>query len=188
MAVFTAIGAGIAYAAGATVAGSVALGVAAGAVAGLAVGSTVENIKETKIAGQAAAETARQTQVAAEKEYVAQQKKAEVQNVRTVRQQIREQRMAQAAMVNVAAQTGGVGSSALAGGIGSVGSQAASNLSYMSEVAEANTAIGGAQLEGARAGAAGAAKIAIAQSNAAVWGSVGQLSGTIFSAYKPKVS
>ena len=186
MAVFTAIG-GAVLGAGASAGAAFAAGAAvtAGTVAAV---STVQNIKETKVAGQAAAETARQTQVAAEKEYVAQQKKAEVQNVRTVRQQIREQRMAQAAMVNVAAQTGGVGSSALAGGVGSVGSQAASNLSYMSEVAEANTAIGGAQLEGARAGAAGAAKIAIAQSNAAVWGSVGQLSGTIFSAYKPKVS
>ena len=89
-------------------------------------------------------------------------------------------------MANIAAQTGGMGSSALAGGLGSIGSQASSNLSYMSQIAEANTAIGGAQLEGARAQSAGAAKIAVAQSNAAVWGAVGQLSGTIFSAYKPK--
>jgi hypothetical protein len=88
-----------------------------------------------------------------------------------------------------------MGSSALAGGLGSVGSQAAGNLSYMSEIAEANTAIGGAQLEGARASAAGAAKIAIAQSNAAAWGAVGQLSGTIFSgaggfksAFKPSTT
>lgn len=144
--------------------------------------ATVKNIEETKKAGQAAVASAQQQQAAAEKQFAAETKKAEVQNIRSVRQQIREQRITQAAMTNVAAQTGGMGSSALAGGLGSVGSQASSNLSYMSEIAEANTAIGAAQLEGSRAAATGAAKIAIAQSNAAVWGTVGQLSSTIFSA------
>jgi hypothetical protein len=177
MAAFTALGLAVGASAGAALATGVAI--TAGTVATVA---TVKNIEETKKAGQAAASSAQQQQVAAEKQYAAETKKAEVQNIRSVRQQIREQRITQAAMTNIAAQTGGMGSSALAGGLGSIGSQASSNLSYMSEIAEANTAIGAAQLEGARAQSAGAAKIAIAQSNAAVWGSIGQLSGTIFSA------
>jgi hypothetical protein len=46
-------------------------------------------------------------------------------------------------MLNVGAQTGGMGGSGLLGGISSVGSQLGSNLDYMSQIATANTAIGG---------------------------------------------
>jgi len=62
---------------------------------------------------------------AQEEQYQAESRKAEIQNIRSVRQQIREARMAQASMTNVAAQTGGMGSSALAGGTSSVGAQLA---------------------------------------------------------------
>ena len=75
------------------------------------------------------------------KQYRAEQQKAEIQNVRNVRQQIREARMTQASMTNVAAQTGGMGGSGLAGGTSSVSSQLTGNLSYMSQIAEQNTAI-----------------------------------------------
>jgi hypothetical protein len=46
-------------------------------------------------------------------------------------------------MLNVGAQTGGMGGSGMSGGLSSVGSQLGSNLSYMSQIAAANTAIGG---------------------------------------------
>lgn len=121
---------------------------------------TISSANQQKKAGQAA-----------QRQYAAEQKKAEVQNIRSVRQQIREARIAQASMTNVAALTGGMGGSALAGGVGSVGSQLAGNLSYMQQIAEQNTAIGAAAAAGAQA-----------QSNAAVYGSIGQLGGTIFSA------
>jgi hypothetical protein len=78
---------------------------------------------------------------AQKEQYKAEQRKAEVQNVRNVRQQIREARMTQSSMTNVAAQTGGMGGSALAGGTASVGSQLAGNLGYMSDIATENTAI-----------------------------------------------
>jgi len=78
---------------------------------------------------------------AQEEQYQAEARKAEVQNVRSVRQQIREARMTQASMTNVAAQTGGMGGSALAGGTSSVGAQLAGNLGYMSDIATENTAI-----------------------------------------------
>lgn len=83
---------------------------------------------------------------AQKRQYEAEQRKAEVQNVRNVRQQIREARMTQASMTNVAAQTGGMGGSALAGGTASVGSQLAGNLGYMSDIATENTAISNAAI------------------------------------------
>lgn len=109
---------------------------------------------------------------AARAQYQAEQRKAEVENVRSVRQQIRQARLAQASMTNQAALSGGMGSSGLAGGFSSVGSQLAGNLNYMSSIAEENTNISNFAITGAKA-----------SSNAAVWGQVGQLANTIFSAY-----
>lgn len=119
----------------------------------------------------ASAQQQRKAGQAAQRQYEAEGRKAEVQNIRSVRQQIREARLAQASMTNVAAQTGGMGGSGLAGGVSSVGSQLAGNLNYMQQIAKENTAIGAAAAEGAQA-----------MSNAAVYGSIGQLGGTIFSA------
>jgi len=114
-------------------------------------------------------EANRKREQAASKQYQAEQRRAEVQNVRSVRQQIREQRLAAAGMTNVAAQAGGFGGSGLAGGIASTGSQLAGNLNYMGQIAAQNTQIGAAAMAGAQAQAQGAA-----------WGSIGQFAGTIF--------
>jgi hypothetical protein len=65
-------------------------------------------------------------------------------------------------MLNIGAQTGGMGGSGLAGGLGSLGSQQAGNINYMQNIAKENTAIAGAGLDAAKA-----------QSNAAIWGQVG---------------
>ena len=118
----------------------------------------------------ASANEQRKAGKAAQRQYAAEERKSEVQNVRSVRQQIREARLAQASMTNVAAQTGAMGSSALAGGVSSVGSQLSGNLNYMQQIAKENTAIGAAAAEGAQA-----------MSNAAVYGAIGELGGTIFS-------
>lgn len=120
--------------------------------------SSVSSMQQQKKAG-----------AAQQRQYEAEQRKAEVQNIRSVRQQIREARLAQASMTNVAAQTGGMGGSGLAGGISSVGTQLSGNLNYMQQIAKENTAIGAAAAEGAQA-----------MSNAAIYGTVGQISGTIF--------
>ena len=122
-------------------------------------------------AAAASAYSSYQSGKASQRQFAAEQRRAEIQNVRNVRQQIREARLAQASMTNVAAQTGGMGGSALAGGTSSVGAQLAGNLSYMTDIARENTAI-----------TAAAADAAQAQSNAAVFGSIGQLAGTIFQA------
>lgn len=105
---------------------------------------------------------------ASKRQYAAEQRKAEIQNVRSVRQQIREARMAQASMTNVAAQTGGMGGSALAGGLSSVGSQLASNASYMADIARENTAITNA-----------ASSAATWQANATIFSSLGNVAGTM---------
>lgn len=100
-------------------------------------------------------------------QYAAEARKAEIQNIRSVRQQIREARMTQASMTNVAAQTGGMGGSALAGGVSSVGAQLAGNLGYMSDIADQNTAITNAAISASQY-----------QTTATIFGAVGQIAGT----------
>lgn len=138
---------------------------------------TVGTVKSVQAQKQAQAATER-GQAASERQYVAETKKAEVQNIRSVRQQIRQARVAQASMTNVGAQTGGMGGSGLSGGISSVGSQLGSNLGYMSEIASANTQIGAAAMDYSRA--MGEASIASSQANQ--WSSLAGLGGTVFQA------
>lgn len=104
---------------------------------------------------------------ASKRQYAAEQKKAEIQNVRSQRQQIRSARAAQASMMNVAAQTGGMGGSGLAGGTSSVSSQLGSNLEYMGQIAQQNTAIGNAAGDAAQWGA-----------TATIFGAVGSFAGS----------
>lgn len=110
-----------------------------------------------------------QRRAAAAQEYAAQQKRADIQNVRSTREQIRAAKIAQAQMTNVASQTGGMGGSALAGGTSSISSQLAGSINYTQQIAEQNTAIAQAQLAGASV-----------TSNAEVWGAIGNIAGTIF--------
>jgi hypothetical protein len=134
----------------------VAIPLAIAATTVLAV-STYKSVQEQKKA-----------RAANERQFQAQERKAEVQNVRSVREQIRATRLAQGQMTNVAAQTGGMGGSGLAGGLSSLGSQQAGNISYMQDIAKENTDINTAALQGARA-----------QSNAAIWGTIGNAAGSV---------
>ena len=122
------------------------------------------------IAAGTAAATVYSTQQqagASKRQYAAEQKKAEIQNIRAQRQQIRSARAAQATMANVAAQTGGMGGSGLAGGTSSVSSQLGGNLDYMGQVAQQNTAIGNAAGDAAQWG-----------STATIFGAVGSFAGS----------
>ena len=130
-----------------------------------AIGSAI-----TIVASIAQASESRRAGKAQRAQYAAEQRKAQIENVYKARQSIRQARIAQASMTNQAALSGGIGGSGLAGGLSSVGSQLAGNLSYMSDIAEENTAISNFAITGAKA-----------QSNAAVWGQVGKISSTIFS-------
>lgn len=118
--------------------------------------------------GEAQREQKEQTQ----KQYAAEQRRTEIQNIRNTRQQIREARLRQSSMTNIAAQTGGVGGSAVAGGVSSVGSQLASNVNYIGEIAAQNTAYSQAGMQ-----------VASAAGDAAMWGGIGKISGTIFEGY-----
>jgi hypothetical protein len=124
----------------------------------IAAAASVASVVEQRKAGKAA-----------EREAAASQKRAEIQNVRSVREQIRQARLAQSSMTNVAAQTGTMGSSAMAGGISSVGSQLAGNLGYMSDIAQQNTAIYNAQVAQIQA-----------STNASIFGSIGNMAGSMY--------
>ena len=148
----------------------------AGAAAGVAYSKAEDVAKETKKATQAT----ERAQVQAKEQFVAETKRAEIQNVRSVRQQIRQARLARGAMTNVAAQTGGMGGSALAGGTGSITSQLVGNVDYMSQIAAQNTAIGTAAVgysnEMANASIASTrANLAASQANTAmtIFGKIG---------------
>jgi hypothetical protein len=77
------------------------------------VAGTVSSISSSKKAEKENKRAAEQQRVA----YQAEQRRAEVQNVRSIRQQVRAARMAQGQMTNTAALTGGLGGSGLAGGM-----------------------------------------------------------------------
>lgn len=102
--------------------------------------------------------------------FEAEQRKAEIENIYKARQAVRQARIAQAQMQSQAALTGGVGGSAVAGGVASIQSQLAGNLDYMSSIAEENTAISEASMAAARA-----------STNAAIAGTIGEFQKTIFS-------
>jgi len=109
----------------------------------------------------------------------AEQRRAEVQNIREVRSQVRAARMAQASIANAGAVSNTLGSSGVQGGIASVGGQLAGNLGYMSDIARENTSIFNSSVKAAQY-----------SSNAAMFGQIGQLGSTIFSmntAAKPNV-
>lgn len=119
-----------------------AVGFAVGGPAGAAAGYGISKAEDMTKAQQQATEATVRAQEQAKQQYVAETKKAEIQNIRSVRSQIRQTRIAQSSMLNVGAQTGGMGGSGLAGGISSVGSQMSGNLNYMASIAAANTQIG----------------------------------------------
>lgn len=112
-------------------------------------------------------------------QFAAESKKADIQNVRSVRQQIRQTRLAQSSMLNVGAQTGGMGGSGLAGGTASAGSQLDSNLSYMSQIATQNTAIGTAALGYSSA----MADASIASSRAQDYSNIASMGSSAFSTF-----
>lgn len=134
---------------------------------GSSIGSSVMQQREAKKAASAQREG--QARILAEE-----RKRAETENLRSLRQQIRQQRIAQSSMVNQAALTGGVGGSAVAGATSAAAAQTAGNISYMQDISEINTNIGNIQMDIAN-------RVAAAQSRGATYGAIGGLAGTIFS-------
>lgn len=155
---FLALGAVGGYFAAGSLGVSALTGVALGALAGSSIDARVEQQKSLK--QQAAAE---------ERRFTLQQKQADIQITRNARAAFRQARIAQAAMTNVAYQTGGAGGTGLAGGLASAQTQTASRIGQMTQTAQANARIGEAGLQAIRAG-----------SNAAIYGTIGDITQTIF--------
>lgn len=126
-------------------------------LAGVAIAGTAASIQQSRQAGKAAERQAR-----------AEQRRAEIQNVRSTRQAIREARLAQGSLVSQGALSGTMGSSGLAGGLSSVSAQLGGNLNYIASIAEENTNIFNATIAGAKAA-----------TNASIFGQVGSLAGSI---------
>lgn len=116
----------------------ITLGIAAVALGGVSAASSIEQGRQQK------------------KAYQAQKRRADIENVRSVREQIRQARIAQANILNQGATGGTMGSSGVQGGIASVGSQLAGNLSYMQDIAEQNAAYNDAMIGASNAGIVGA--------------------------------
>jgi hypothetical protein len=123
-------------------------------------------------------EKAMETQAAAQQEqFRISQQQAEIQNVRAVRQQLRQRYAAAAALTARGATTGTLGGSGIEGGLSSLGAQEAANLSYMSDVAGTQEAMG------AQAAIIGQAQsqYGMAAGQAAQGAVFANLGGTIFS-------
>lgn len=93
-------------------------------------------------AGQEQKEAMGRQAAAQQEQFRISQQQAEIQNVRAVRQQLRQRYAAAAALTARGATTGTLGSSGVVGGLASLKSQEAGNLSYMSDVASTQAAMG----------------------------------------------
>jgi len=128
---------------------------------------------------------AQQDQAAALREqYAISKKLADIQNIRAIRQQLRERYRAGGALTARGAVGGTLGSSGYAGGMSSLGAQLSSNLSYMSDTAglQAQSAAQSAAIGQAKAAyGAAAGDAAAAQGRASMGAAFATLGGTIFS-------
>lgn len=174
---FVAVGIGVG-----AVAAPVGLAIA-GAAAGAYVGSQVSQARTAKKAAGAARAAYGEQAAAATREFTANQKRADVMNVRSMRSNIRQARIMASSAQNRGFQMGGggQGGSALAGFQSSIGSQVAGNISYTSDVASATQEANQAQLQGAQAGFRNASAQAGYKADMAVANAAGSVGKTIFS-------
>jgi len=103
------------------------------AVVGAVVG-TVGVVQQYE-AGRAQKSAMQQQSAAQQRQYALSQQQAEIQNIRSVRQQLRQRYATAAALTARGATAGTLSGSGLAGGLSSLGSQLASNLGYQSDIA-----------------------------------------------------
>lgn len=111
----------------------------------------------------------KQAQAFREKQAREEQKRANIQAIRSMREQVRAQRVEAARVANTAASTGTSNSSGAAGAIAGSGTDLASNLSYGAQMQQIDTSVGSAGVGAARASTQGQ-----------IWGAYGNLAGTVF--------
>lgn len=161
-------------------------GVGAAIGLGIAGASAIEQNRQARHAASAAQDqsAALQDQAAAQREQFAlQQQQADIANTRSVRQAVRQARVARASIINAGGNTGTLGSSGVMGGASSVNAQLSSNFNFFGTMAGLNRSITDTQIDQSvaaeRAGVAGG-RIAVANAESAAWGAYGNLGGTIF--------
>lgn len=105
-----------------------------------------------------------------------QQRLAEIRNVREARENVRKARIASATVLNNAANSGALQSSAVQGGVNSVATQLSNNISFLDTNAtlnrESNSYLANAQAQNNNATRAG--------SQATSWSNIGQIAGEVY--------
>lgn len=144
------------------------------AVAGIGVAAA--GVVGQQKAAKNAAGAQRQSAAAQRDQAALEQRRADIQNARNLRAEIRQSRIAAASIRNQGANAGTFGSSGVLGGISSVGAQHASNVGNFNQNTEINSAVFGTQVQQANANLA----FADAQADGAMWGAIGGLGGTVF--------
>jgi len=104
-----------------------------------------------------------------EKAFKAQEAQANTQNLMQIREQFRKARVAQGAIANQGGGANTLGSSGVSGGMGSVATQAATNVGAFNTIRGYQAEAGAAQVEFGQA-----------QGASAMGGAIGNLGGTIF--------
>lgn len=89
--------------------------------------------------------------IARQQQFLAEHRKATVENLRSVRAAVRQARLARGTLTNMGANTGVSGSSGIQGGISSVGSQLSANLSFFTQMDTLNSQGLSAQVDQANA-------------------------------------
>lgn len=130
-----------------------------------------------QMSAQSNAKDAAARQAAAQQEQARlEQQKADIANTRNLRTAVRQARIARGSVINQGANAGTSTSSGVVGGAGSVVSQNASNTSFFNTNSALNSQITETQITQGQA----AAEAGSAQGEAATFGALGSLGGTVF--------
>jgi len=146
-------------------------------VAGIGLGLSAVSALEQRSAGKAAESNARAMAQSQREQAEQERRRADIQNTRSLRQSIRQSRVARATILNTGANVGTSGSSGVQGGAASVGSQSSANMGYFSALQDVNSNV--TTIQGNQANLF--AESGSIQADAAMAGAIGTLGNTIFS-------
>ena len=144
------------------------------AIVGLAVGA-VGTLAQIDAAQDAKKAQGRMAQAQRDQAAV-EARKADVMNVRTLRNAVRQARVARAAVINMGANAGTLGSSGVLGGTASIIAQRNANLGFFGQMDQLNDQVTETQVRQADA----SADLGGAQAQSAIGGALGVVGGTIF--------
>jgi hypothetical protein len=146
------------------------------AIGGLAM--SVASAQQQKSAANEARDAQERSAAESRKQAVLEQKRADVQNARQLRNAVRQARIARGVVINSGANSGTSKSSGVMGGVSSIDSQESANTGFASTIGEINSGVQASQVEQANASVA----YGKAQGDSAEWGAFGKLGSTVFDA------